>query len=111
MNEARQISGMSIIVTGGARGIGRAFVAMSMIIASLESDMASERVTATIDHRQARGVHWGFTPFGYDRNGAGQLAPSVDAEALGLIHGWYAADQGSYHVIARQLIGRGTVAP
>ncbi len=48
MNEARQISGMSIIVTGGARGIGRATVerfarrGASVAVGDLDLDLAEE---------------------------------------------------------------------
>ena len=48
--------------------IGRAFLAILMVIASLESDLASERMMATVDYMRRQGIHWGRTPFGYTRD-------------------------------------------
>jgi DNA invertase Pin-like site-specific DNA recombinase len=83
--------------------MGEAFVGMMMIVAALESDLAAERVSGTIEYRKSRGVHWGFTPFGYERQDGGQLAPSADAEVLRQVYELYAGGQEAYHLIARRM--------
>ena len=50
--------------------IGRAFLAILMVVASLEADMASERVAATIAYRKTEGQTWGLAPFGMARSKA-----------------------------------------
>lgn len=61
--------------------IGRAFLAILMVIASLESDMASERVSATIAHKKSRGQTWGVPPMGYSRDPQSKLlTPNADAD-------------------------------
>lgn len=63
--------------------IGRAFLAILMVIASLESDLASERTTSTIEFLKSKGLHWGFTPYGYTRDEeSGILQPNANADAV-----------------------------
>lgn len=87
--------------------IGRAFLAILMVIASLEADMASERIQATILFRQNSGLHWGYTPFGYTRNGDSTLVPSEDAPLVGQVYELYAGGQRSYLDISQHLNGAG----
>ena len=61
--------------------IGRAFLAILMVVASLESDLASERTISTIRYLKAQGVHWGPTPYGYTRDENGILQPDDHAPA------------------------------
>lgn len=65
--------------------IGNAFLAILMVVASLESNLASERVRDSIDHRRRRGMHVGIPPFGYDREN-GKLVPGQDAAVVRLAH-------------------------
>jgi len=64
--------------------IGRAFLAILMVIAGLEAEMASERVSATIAYRKARGQTWGNAPFGYTRSSDDGmlLRPNEDAGVI-----------------------------
>jgi site-specific DNA recombinase len=78
--------------------IGRAFLAILMVIASLESDMASERVSATIQYRKAQGIHWGRTPYGYDRTSDGILVPNADADTVRRAFELYISGHSLYRV-------------
>lgn len=50
--------------------MGRAMVGFIALINALESDLASERMSGTIEFkRRAKGRHWGLTPFGCERQG------------------------------------------
>lgn len=86
--------------------IGKAFLAILMVVASLESDLASERILDSIDHRRRRGVHVGIPPFGYDRV-EGKLAPNEDAANVRLAMELYATGDYSYPQLARELNRRG----
>lgn len=83
--------------------MGRAFLAMLMVIASLESDLASERVTATIDYLQTQGLHWGQTPYGYTRDDHAIPQPNEDSPAVVQALSHYAQGGLSYHDVARHL--------
>ncbi len=59
--------------------MGRAFVGFIAVMNQFESDIASERMAMTIAFkRESKGQHFGFTPFGCDRdvNADGALAPT-----------------------------------
>jgi len=87
--------------------IGRAFLAILMVIASLESDLASERTTSTIDYLKAQGIHWGFTPYGYTRDENAVLQPNDDAAVvLAALRLWIEGDR-SYLNIAGRLNSEG----
>lgn len=75
--------------------IGRAFLAILMVIASLESDMASERISATIAYKKSRGQTWGNAPFGYTRDRANGmlLAPNADAPVAKAVFTAYVSER------------------
>jgi len=83
--------------------IGRAFLAMLMVVASLESDLASERTAATVEYLRKQGVHWGRTPYGYTRDE--NAIPQPDADAPSAIAALEAYAQGvlSYKGVANLL--------
>lgn len=83
--------------------IGRAFLAILMVVASLESDLASERTTATIDYLKHTGTHWGCTPYGYTRNEDAILQPDDNAVAVVEALTYYAQGGRSYGDVARYL--------
>jgi site-specific DNA recombinase len=87
--------------------IGRAFLAILMVIASLESDLASERTTSTIDYLKSQGLHWGITPYGYSRDENSVPQPDENAEVVveALTH--YAEGGRSYAAVARHLSSLG----
>ncbi len=88
--------------------IGRAFLAILMVIASLESDMASERVTATIEHRQRQGYYWGNVPYGYLRRNGRDLVPDPEAApVVARIYDAYATGVRAYQSIADELNAAG----
>ena len=87
--------------------IGRAFLAILMVVASLESDLASERTSATIAYRHTLGLHWGNNPYGYDRNDEGVLVANEDAPVVVLLCELYATGSFSYESLAVELNGRG----
>jgi site-specific DNA recombinase len=74
--------------------IGKAFVSIIMIVAALESDIASERMTAALQYRRDQGIHRGNAPFGMSRNKEGTLKGNQDAEIVTTILELYA--QGNY---------------
>lgn len=86
--------------------IGKAFLAILMVVASLESDLASERVMDSVRHRRERGVHVGIAPFGYDREG-GLLVRNGDAGVVELMAEMYATGEYSYVEVAADLNRRG----
>ncbi len=86
--------------------IGKAFLAILMVVASLESDLASQRVTDSIRHRRAKGVHVGIPPFGYRRVG-GHLVASDDAPVVQLLMNLYATGTYSYPQLSAELNRRG----
>lgn len=58
--------------------IGQAITMFMMVVYQLESDQTAERMTRNIEYkRKELGRHWGPTPFGCDRDAAGQLVPSA----------------------------------
>lgn len=87
-----------------SNAIGRAFVAILMVIAALESDLASERVKATVQYLRAQGRTWGIPPFGYrrDKDNGHLLAPDANAPAAIACLETYAA-HGSYTQTAQRL--------
>ncbi|MFC2037342.1 recombinase family protein [Chloroflexota bacterium] len=87
--------------------IGKAFLAILMVIASLESDLASERTSSTIDYLKSQGIHWGFTPYGYDRDDDTILVPNDDAPAVVRCCELYAQGSLSYLKVARKLNAEG----
>ncbi|HUW95416.1 MAG TPA: recombinase family protein [Anaerolineae bacterium] len=86
--------------------IGKAFLAMLMVVASLESDLASERVSDSVRHRRAKGVHVGIAPFGYRRED-GHLVPTEDARLVTLLVELYATGSYSFSQLAVELNRRG----
>ena len=87
--------------------MGRAFLAILMIVASLESDMASERISGTIDYRKGKGLQWGNTPYGYKKLEDGTMVESEDAPTIRDIYELYATGQSSYYAIAKHLNAQG----
>lgn len=85
---------------------GKAFVAVLMVIASLESDLASERMSDSVEHRRRKGVHVGIAPFGYDRE-EGKLIPNEDAPVVAVLADLYATGDYSYRQVAEDLNRRG----
>ncbi len=83
--------------------IGRAFLAMLMVVASLESDLASERTTATIGFLKGQGMHWGQTPYGYTRDADAIPQPDDSAPAVVEALTYYAQGGRSYGDLARHL--------
>ena len=83
--------------------IGRAFLAMLMIVASLESDLASERMTATVEYLRRQGVRWGRNPYGYSRDENAGLQPDENAPAAITAFELYATGQYSYASLAEKL--------
>ena len=71
--------------------VGRAFLAILMVIASLESDMASERISATIAYKKSKGQTWGNPPFGYSRDPDSDmlLVPNDDAPTATKVFEFY----------------------
>ena len=87
--------------------MGRAFLGILMVVASLESDMASERISSTIDYRRGKGLHWGNTPYGYLRFEDGTMTESDDAPVIQEVYDLYATGQWSYYGIAKHLNAQG----
>ena len=87
--------------------IGRAFLAILMVIASLESDLASERTSSTIDYLKSQGIHWGFTPYGYERDEDNILSANDDSRVVVRCCELYAQGGISYLKIARKLNAEG----
>ena len=83
--------------------IGRAFLAILMVIASLESDLASERTTSTIDFLKSLGLHWGLTPYGYSRSEGSILHPDENAEAVVAALTYYAEGGHSFAAVSTHL--------
>lgn len=83
--------------------IGKAFLAILMVIASLESDLASERTKSAIDYLKSQGIHWGCTPFGYDRDDDNVLVANDDAPAVVHCCTLFSRGSWSYGRIAQQL--------
>ena len=86
--------------------IGKAFLAMLMIVASLESDLASERVRDSIRHRRTKGIHVGIAPFGYKRQD-GRLVVNDDARVVQLLMHLYSTGRYSYTQLAMDLNRQG----
>jgi site-specific DNA recombinase len=86
--------------------IGKPFLAILMVVPSLESDLASERISDSIEHRRQKGVHVGIAPFGYDRE-KGRLVPNEDATVVGVLADLYARGQYGYREVAEELNRRG----
>lgn len=62
-----------------ASAMGRAFIGFIAVMNQFESDIASERMTMTITFKRAsKGQHFGYTPFGCERDvkADGALRPS-----------------------------------
>ena len=87
--------------------MGRAFLGILMIVASLESDMASERISSTIEYRRTKGLHWGNTPYGYRKLEDGVMVENEDAPVIQQVYEMYANGQQSYYEIAAQLNAQG----
>jgi DNA invertase Pin-like site-specific DNA recombinase len=83
--------------------IGRAFLAILMVVASLESDLASERTTSTIGYLKGLGTHWGYTPYGYTRDDDAIPQPDDNAAAVVEALTYYAQGDKSYGAVARYL--------
>lgn len=96
--------------------MGRAFVGLMAVLNQFESDIASERMTANIAYkREAKGRHWGLTPFGCEREGPDcVLVPSQEGaevggvrrgyhEALRVCYEWYAEGSESLESLAGRL--------
>ena len=83
--------------------IGRAFLAILMVVASLESDLASERTSSTIDYLKSQGVHWGQTPYGYTRDENSIPQPDDNNEVVVEALEFYAEGGLSYQKVARHL--------
>ena len=81
---------------------GKAMLAMTVVFAAFEADVASDRVSATIAHKKAQGVRWGYTPFGCDRLPGGVLIPNADIETVRRALELY-ADGRSYQRVAQAL--------
>jgi site-specific DNA recombinase len=86
--------------------IGKAFLAILMVVASLESDLASERISDSVEYRRRRGVHVGLAPFGYDRED-GTLVVNDDAQIVRLAMQLYASGSYSFRELAAELNRRG----
>ena len=90
---------------------GRAMVTILMVFAELEANLAAERVTDTVSYLKRKGVHWGYTPYGYQRGDDLILIPSndgVDEEhpdrhAVMKIMECYATGDHSYKSLARHI--------
>jgi site-specific DNA recombinase len=87
--------------------MGKAFLYFRMIIASLESDLASDRTSETIAYWRTLGLHWGNNPYGYDRDDAHVLIPNEDAPVVVLLCELYATGKYSYENLAAELNVRG----
>src|SRR5581483_4329431 len=99
-----------------ASAIGRAFVGFIAVLNAFESDIASERMSASIEFkRQQKGRHWGLTPFGCDRAGDDHIliptkeGATVDGvwrgyhEALVKCYEWYSSDGIGFQLLADRL--------
>jgi len=81
---------------------GKLMLAITVTFAAFEADVASDRVSATIAHKKAQGVHWGYTPFGCGRLPGGVLIPNDDISTVQRALELY-ADGGSYESVAQAL--------
>ena len=88
--------------------IGRAFLAILMVVASLESDLASERTSSTIEYLKSQGIHWGQTPFGYTRDEDSIPQPDKNKDAVVEALKFYGRGGVSYQRVARHLNDLGT---
>jgi len=61
---------------------GRGIVTMRSAFAELEARRTGERVQAMIEWRKSHGIHWGRTPYGYDREEDGLLVPNAEADSV-----------------------------
>ncbi len=99
-----------------ATAMGRAFVGFIAVMNQFESDIASERMTHSIEYKKTqKGRHWGRTPFGCERAGDDHiLIPSTQGatvdgvwrgyhEALTRCYEWYAADGIGFQLLAERL--------
>ena len=86
--------------------IGKAFLAILMVVASLESDLASERIRDSVEHRRQRGIFVGIPPFGYGREN-GALVLNEDAPVVRLAIELYASGEFGYRELASELNRRG----
>jgi len=67
-----------------SNAIGQAMLGFIAVVNQLESDLASERMTAQIAYKKSRGRHWGLTPFGCAREPVtGALSPSEETYTVG----------------------------
>lgn len=73
--------------------MGRAFVGFIAILNQLEADLASERMAATIEFRQAAGRHWGLTPYGCSRDRTHNLIPTSEGVWLATSGQWVVGAQ------------------
>lgn len=74
--------------------MGRAFVGFIAVMNQFESDIASERMSASIEYKKTKkGRHWGRTPFGCERAGDDHiLIPSKDGATVdGIWRGYHEA--------------------
>jgi DNA invertase Pin-like site-specific DNA recombinase len=83
--------------------IGQAMLGFIAIINQLESDLAAERMKSQIEFKKRHGRHWGYTPFGCEREPAtGALRPSSEGYALdGQERRYYDALRRCYELYAR----------
>ncbi len=100
--------------------MGRAFVGFIAVMNQFESDIASERMSASIEFkRKHKGRHWGLTPFGCARAGDDHvLVPSSEGatidgvwrsyhEALAKCYEWYADEGIGFQLLADRLNAHG----
>lgn len=75
--------------------MGRAFLGVIAILNQLEADLASERMSMTIEYRQQEGRHWGLTPYGCQRDHQHNLIPSEEGAWLSPTGGWVVGERGA----------------
>ena len=99
-------SGVTFVATAqqidSSTAAGKLMLAITVTFAAFEADVASDRVSATIAHKKAQGVHWGYTPFGCGRLPGGVLIPNDDIRTVQKALELY-ADGGSYESVAQAL--------
>lgn len=99
-------SGVAFVATAqqidSSTAAGKLMLAITVTFAAFEADVVSDRVSATIAHKKAQGVHWGYTPFGCARLPGGVLIPNDDISTVQRALELY-ADGGSYESVAQAL--------
>ena len=92
------------IDTGTA--VGMAINTILMALYQLESDLASERMTETIEYKRRQlGQHWGTVPFGTLRDEDGRLVPDDrDAGTLQQLYEGFATGKYTYDSLCDRMI-------